>query len=229
MILLRKAGDRGHSKLDWLNSHHTFSFADYYDENWMGSGFLRVINEDFIQPGSGFDMHPHRNMEIITYVVRGALEHKDSMGNGSIIKPGEIQRMSAGSGVRHSEFNYSDTDELHLLQIWIVPENKGMKPGYEQKQIQKQSNQFILIGSNNPSVQAVTIHQNIDLYAGFLDKNSSLIYTLNNHQGWLQLIKGQIQLNEHLVRAGDGVLIQNEKQLTIQCKDEAELLFFEMH
>ncbi len=229
MILLRKAGDRGHSKLDWLNSHHTFSFADYYDENWMGFGFLRVINEDFIQPGSGFDMHPHRDMEIITYVVSGALEHKDSMGNGSIIRPGEIQRMSAGTGVRHSEFNHSDTDELHLLQIWIVPENKGMKSGYEQKQIQKQSNQFILMGSNNPSVQAVTIHQNINLYAGFLDKNSSLIYTLNNHQGWLQLIKGRIQLNGNLVNAGDGVLIQNEKQLTIQCKDEAELLFFEMH
>jgi len=229
MIIVRASEHRGRGHLNWLNSYHTFSFANYYDENWMGYGFLRVINEDFIQPSSGFDTHPHRDMEIITYVVSGTLEHKDSMGNGSIIKSGEIQRMSAGSGVRHSEFNHSDTDELHLLQIWILPDKKGMTPGYEQKKIQKKSNQFILIGSNHASSQAVTIHQNINLYAGFFNKYSSFIYTLTTHQAWLQLIKGRIQLNGNLVSTGDGVLIQNEKQLTIQCENEVELLFFEMH
>lgn len=228
MIIIRPSETRGRSKLDWLNSYHTFSFAEYYDEHWMSFGFLRVINEDFIKPGGGFSTHAHRDMEIITYVISGSLEHKDSLGNGSIIKPSEIQRMSAGTGVRHSEFNPSNTDELHLLQIWILPEKKAMAPGYEQKKILKHTNQFILIASNKPSEHAVIIHQNINLYAGYFDKGLNLSYSLNNHQGWLQLIKGRILLNEQLVHAGDGVLIQNEKQLEIECKEDAELLFFEM-
>lgn len=228
MIIVRPSKSRGRSHIDWLDSHHSFSFADYYDKDWMGYGCLRVINEDVIQPGGGFDAHPHRDMEILTYVVSGILAHQDSMGNGSIIQPGEIQRMSAGTGVRHSEFNYSDTQELHLLQIWVLPEKKGMMPSYEQKKIQKCANQFILIGSHTSSPQAVTIQQNIEIYAGYFDKGSSQVYALNNSHGWLQLIKGEIQLNNQLVRAGDGVLIQKEKQLTLQCMDDAELLFFEM-
>lgn len=228
MIIIRPSEHRGRGHIDWVTSYHTFSFADYYDKNWMGYGFIRVINEDIIQPASGFNTHSHHDMEIITYVVSGMLEHKDNMGNGSIIQHGEIQRMSAGSGVRHSEFNHSDAEALHLLQIWILPEKKGIKPGYEQKKIQKCVNQFILIGSPNPLSHAVTIHQNIDLYVGYFEKGAHFAYQLTSHHGWLQLIKGEVKLNEHQLKPGDGVLIQNENQLSLYCNTDAELLFFDM-
>ena len=228
MIILRKSAERGHGKIDWLNSYHTFSFADYHDVDWMNRGFLRVINEDYIQPGKGFDMHPHRDMEIITYIIHGELKHQDSMGNGSIIKPGEIQRMSAGTGIRHSEFNASNQEGLHLLQIWILPEKKGITPSYEQKQIHPTRNQLILIGSKHPTQQAVKIHQNIELYVGYFDKDKSISYVLNQQDIWIQVIRGVLHVNEFVLQAGDGVWIQQEVVIELCCAHDAEFLLFKM-
>lgn len=228
MITVRKAGERGRGNLDWLTSFYTFSFAEYDDAQWIGRGFLRVINEDFIQPSRGFDLHPHRDMEIITYIISGALKHSDSMGNGSLIRPGEIQRMSAGMGVRHSEFNASDTEELHLLQIWILPEQKGIEPSYEQKQIAQTRNQILLIGSPNPSAQAIKIHQNIELYVGYFDKNHSCALPLHDQDSWLQLVKGQLAVNNIVLEAGDGIWIQQEQHIAMECKENTEFLLFKM-
>jgi len=228
MITIRKSEDRGNSKLDWLNSYHTFSFSDYYDPQWVEFGCLRVINEDIIQPSSGFGMHSHRDMEIITYVVDGALSHKDSMENGSIIRPGEIQRMSAGTGIKHSEFNASETEELHLLQIWITPEKTGMPPSYEQKPILFAPNQLVLIGTPDKTDNAVTIHQNVNLYRGHFTEGNKLTIQLHKRQCWLQLIQGSIQINEQQIGQGDGVAISGEDQGSILCIENAEFLFFEM-
>lgn len=228
VIILRRASERGHSHLNWLKSYHTFSFADYHDDAWMRFGPLRVINEDYIQPGQGFDMHPHSDMEIITYIVSGTLKHQDSMGNGSLIIPGEIQRMSAGTGVRHSEFNYSNTELLHLLQIWIFPEKKGIAPGYEQQKINKANNQLILIGSNHSSEQRVMIHQDIRLYVSFFEKGKDTAYSLNGHAAWLQLIKGRLLVNKEILEPGDGMGMREEQQLIIHCEEDAEFLLFEI-
>lgn len=228
MIYIRKNNERGKGKMNWLNSLHTFSFADYYDPQFMGFGSLRVINEDTVQPGFGFGKHPHDNMEIISYVVDGSLEHQDSMKTGSTIKPGEIQMMTAGTGVEHSEFNPSKTDLLHFLQIWIIPEKRDLKPGYQQIKIQKAPNQFILIGSHATKENTITIHQDINLYAAFLTKNHDVNYLLNNNRmAWLQLIKGTISLNGQTLLAGDGAAIQDEK-INIHCDENAELLFFDL-
>ena len=188
-----------------------------------------VINEDTVLPGYGFGAHPHDKLEIISYVIEGALEHKDSMGTGSIIKPGEIQRMSAGTGVRHSEFNHSKTDLLHFLQIWIIPKQTGLKPSYEQKAIAKIDNKLILIGSPDGRDGSVTIHQNVDLYAAYLATNTTVNYNFNqDHQGWLQLIKGKINLNGQTLSAGDGVAIMDERAVQIQSTQDAELLLFDL-
>lgn len=194
----------------------------------MNFGHLRVINEDYIRQSSGFATHPHRDMEILTYVVFGAVEHQDSLGNGSVISSGEIQRMSAGTGVRHSEANHSNSEALHLLQIWILPEKKGIAPGYEQKKIAKVANQLILIGSNHSSAEAVSIHQNIQLFVGFFEKDKSLQHSLNHRPAWLQLIKGCIQVNQQALNAGDGLGIRDEAQLSITCLEGAEFLLFGM-
>lgn len=228
MIYIRKSQERGLGRTQWLNSLHTFSFADYYDPQFMGFGNLRVINEDTVQPGFGFGKHPHNNMEIISYVVEGSLEHKDSMGTGSVITPGEIQIMSAGTGVEHSEFNHSKTDLLHFLQIWIIPEKSNLKPSYQQKKIQQTKNIWILIGSREQQDSAVKINQDVDLFAAFITPNNSLDYELqNNRMAWLQLIKGKITLNNQEILAGDGVAIENEK-IHIKCLEDAELLFFDL-
>lgn len=228
MIIVRPAADRGVSSTNWLNSFHTFSFADYDDTQWRHFGPLRVINEDFIAPGQGFNTHAHQDMEIITYVVRGALKHQDSTGNSSIIKPGEIQRMSAGTGIQHSEINPLKDEPLHLLQIWIFPERKGLEPGYEQKQIQWTANQLTPIGSHQPTEQAVTIHQNINLYVGHFNKNRTLSYPLHHELAWLQLIKGSLRVNGYELHAGDGIALQDETTLTLHCIENAEFLLFEM-
>lgn len=228
MITIRKSEERGHNAIGWLNSYHTFSFADYYNEAWMQRGYLRVINEDYIQPGQGFDTHPHRDMEIVTYVIQGELKHQDSMGNGSIIKPGEIQRMSAGTGVHHSEFNHSTQEELHLLQIWILPEEKNIEPSYEQKQIHQLRNQLILIGSQHPTQQAVKIHQNIELYVGYFDTDQSISCGLNHQDAWIQLVKGVLDVNGTVLQAGDGVWIQKEEMIALHCIRDAEFLLFKM-
>lgn len=229
MIIVRKSADRGNSQIDWLNSYHTFSFANYYDQRYMGFRSLRVINEDTVQPGCGFGKHPHDNMEIISYVVEGSLEHKDSLGTGSVIKPGEIQRMSAGTGVTHSEFNHSKTESLHFLQIWIIPEKRQLQPSYEQKTIPHEKDKLLLIGSHEGSDQAITIHQDVKLFVAYLTESHSIHYQFEKERkGWLQLVKGKIKLNEQSLSAGDGAAITDEEKIDIVCEKNAELLLFDL-
>jgi redox-sensitive bicupin YhaK (pirin superfamily) len=229
MIHLRKSSDRGHSQIDWLSSYHTFSFADYYDPQFMGFGNLRVINEDTVQPGKGFGRHPHNNMEIISYVVDGSLEHKDSMGTGSVITPGEIQIMSAGTGIEHSEFNHSPSSLLHFLQIWIIPKSSGLKPKYQQNTISRTENSLILIGSPEGKNGSITIQQDVNLYVAYLTPQHSIDYTFQTgRNGWLQLIKGRCDLNGQLLSAGDGAAIQHEKLCHIRCIEAAEFLLFDL-
>jgi quercetin 2,3-dioxygenase len=229
MITIRKSHERGRTQYDWLNSFHTFSFADYDDPHFMGWSSLRVINEDTVQAGMGFGRHPHHDMDIISYVVQGSLEHRDSMGTGSIIKPGEIQLMSAGSGVEHSEFNHSKSDALHFLQIWIIPDKTGLTPSYEQKTIPHQVNQWILIGSQAGGDHAVILHQQTELFVAYLSANQSLQYAFKKgRKGWLQLIKGRIDLNAQVLSAGDGAAMADENNIVITCLEEAELLLFDL-
>jgi quercetin 2,3-dioxygenase len=230
MIITRKADERGLTEITWLKSYHTFSFGDYYDPAHMGFGTLRVINEDSVQPHQGFGTHQHREMEIISYVVEGALEHKDSMGTGSIIKPGEIQRMSAGTGVSHSEYNASKEKPVHFLQIWIIPNQSGLKPSYEQKTLPKSKiNELVLIGSPEGSDQAITIHQNVYLYVAHLTKNTTVHHDFNNdRKAWIQLIRGNISVNDQILNPGDGAKITNEKRLTLSCQHDAEFLLFDL-
>lgn len=229
MIILRKSADRGRGQHGWLDSFHTFSFANYLDPEFMGFGNLRVINQDTVQPGFGFVKHPHNNMEIISYVISGLLEHKDSMGTGSVIQAGEIQRMSAGTGVEHSEFNHSKTDPLHFLQIWIIPEKQGLQPGYEQKKIPQENNKLILIGSREKSDNAVTIHQDINLFVAYLIHGHSVQYAFaKKRAGWVQLIKGKIKVNNQSLSVGDGAAITAEDSIDIVCEEDAELLFFDL-
>lgn len=227
MLTLRRSAERGRSNLNWLDSYHSFSFADYDDPRWMGFGNLRVINEDIIQPGKGFAMHSHRDMEIITYVVNGALAHKDNMGNGSIIRPGDIQRMSAGTGIKHSEFNASQTEPLHLLQIWITPQTLGIQPGYEQKQMTKIINQLTLIGSSQNLSEGIMIHQTVQMLVGCFTMGSLLSHPLQQRRCWLQMITGQMTVNDQLLYAGDGVAIEGEETLRFCCLEPSEFLLFD--
>ena len=231
MIVIRRSQDRGKSAFAWLESYHTFSFAHYYAANHMGFGCLRVINEDYIEPGQGFGRHAHANMEILTYVVNGSLVHQDSLGTGSIIGPGEIQRMSAGVGVEHSEFNHSATDALHLLQIWIKPAIRDLPASYEQKKINQEKNKLILIAGPAPNdvAGAVLIQQEVKLFCAHLLTDSAITYEIDEKRmGWLQLIKGQLRVNGHLINAGDGVAITMEKTIEIASLSEAEFLLFDL-
>ncbi|HEY2759110.1 MAG TPA: pirin family protein [Pirellulales bacterium] len=231
MFTLRKSTDRLHTDIDWLNSWHTFSFGDHYDPNWINFGPLRVINEDFVQPGMGFGMHPHRDMEIITYIVEGALEHKDSLGTGSVIRPGDVQRMTAGTGIHHSEFNPSQDAKVHLLQIWIVPEQRGLTPSYEQKAIpnSEKHNRLRLIASHNGRDGSVTIRQDTDIYSSLLDPNQNVVHQLaTGRSAWLQLIRGALTVNGNALSAGDGAGIRSEPNLEITATKDAELLLFDL-
>lgn len=229
MITIRKSDERGKSTLGWLKSYHTFSFADYYDPKHVHFSNLRVINEDTVEAGYGFDRHPHNNMEIISYVIEGALSHEDSMGTGSTIRPGEIQRMSAGTGITHSEYNASNEQSLHFLQIWIVPETMQLQPSYEQITIDRKPNKFILIGSPATRDDAITIHQQVDLYAAYLDKDVTVSHAMRAKHGcWLQLIKGEITLNGKQLKGGDGAAITDEKEIEIHTTQAAELLLFDL-
>ncbi len=232
MLTLRSSEDRGHANLGWLNSHHSFSFGNYYDPSHMGFGSLRVINEDQVKPGTGFDTHGHRDMEIVSYVLEGALEHKDSLGTGSIIRPGEVQRMSAGTGIRHSEFNPSSDEPVHFLQIWIVPEREGLAPGYEQKTFsaEEKRGNWCLVGSRDGREGSVTIHQDVDLYAALLGDGDRAIHDLaNGRQAWLQVARGAVMANGELLSAGDGVGLTNEKAIAVQgASGDAEVLLFDM-
>ncbi|MBA2656337.1 MAG: pirin family protein [Tatlockia sp.] len=229
MIIIRKAKERGQTMLSWLESYHSFSFSSYYDPEFIGFESLRVINEDRVQPSAGFDRHSHKDMEIISYVISGAIEHKDSLGNGSLIKPGEIQRMSAGAGVEHSEFNPSKTEILHFLQIWIYPGKPLLKPEYEQKTIQKETNKLTLIGSSNKIKNSVTINQDVELFVGYFEPNKLCVYHCKpNRQGWLQLIKGKLKVNGQQLYPGDGAAIIDENRIDINSLERSEFLFFNL-
>lgn len=231
MITRRPADARGRTRIDWLDSRHTFSFADYFDEAHMGFGSLRVINEDRMTPGTGFPMHGHRDMEIISYVLSGALEHKDSLGTGSIIRPGEIQRMSAGTGIRHSEYNPSPTEPVHFLQIWILPERAGLQPSYEQKvtRIADTPGKLRLIGARNGGDGTVTIHQDVNLYAGVLRRGDVTDYVPPaGRRTWIQIARGSIDLNGQMLAQGDGAAVIDEPRLRLTAASDAEVILFDL-
>ena len=231
MITIRSAQSRGVANFGWLDSRHTFSFGNYYDPNYMGFADLRVINEDKVAPGQGFGTHAHRDMEIISYVLEGALEHKDSIGTGSVIRPGDVQRMSAGTGIRHSEFNASQTEPVHFLQIWILPEQEGITPSYEQKTfaLEEKRGRLRLVGSCDGREGSITIHQNVNFYAASLQNGETVNHSLaEGRVAWLQVVRGAVQLNEQMLTAGDGATVE-ELQLTLQgASDDAEVLLFDM-
>jgi quercetin 2,3-dioxygenase len=231
MINIRRGEQRGGGNFGWLNTRHTFSFDTYHDPNFMGFRSLRVINEDVVQAGEGFPTHPHRDMEIITYVLEGALGHKDSLGTGSVIRPGDGQRMSAGLGIRHSEMNASDTDPVHLLQIWILPNRRGVEPGYEQKAFPAEEKQGKLrvIASPNGENDSVTINQDAKLYVSLLAPGQKVTHDLaEDRYAWLQVAKGTVELNGKLLKQGDGAAVSEEQKLTIEGKQDAEVLLFDL-
>lgn len=226
MIQLRPSEQRGRSQLSWLDSRHTFSFNEYYDPENMGFRQLRVINEDWVAPGKGFGTHPHRDMEILTYVLEGALEHRDSMGSSSVIRPGELQKMSAGTGVTHSEFNPSAKEPVHLLQIWILPERKGLKPSYEQQAIGDLTGGFHLLAGKNG---AVTIHQDAQLYAAKLAPGERAAHKLApGRHAWVQVARGAIELNGKEMKAGDGAAVTGEDVITSKAEEASEVLLFDL-
>jgi redox-sensitive bicupin YhaK (pirin superfamily) len=228
---MRRAEERGHANHGWLDSYHTFSFGGYYDPQHMGFAKLRVINDDTVSPGAGFDTHGHRDMEIISYVLDGALQHKDSMGNGSLIRPGDVQRMSAGSGVTHSEFNASKSEPVHFLQIWILPEKQGLEPSYEQKAYSKEarSGRLRLVGSRDGREGSLTIHQDVDLYATLFSDSDSVTHKLaDGRKGWVQVAKGSVIVNDNEVFAGDGIALEGPKTITLTGSADAEILLFDM-
>ena len=231
MIVLRKSEDRGHANHGWLDTYHTFSFNTYYDPAHVRFRDLRVINEDRVAPGRGFGTHPHENMEILTYVLEGALQHKDSMGTGSMIRPGDVQRMSAGTGVTHSEFNGSKTEPVHLLQIWIFPEEEGIEPGYEQKTFpaNERSGKLKLVASRRGREGSLTIHQNVDLYSSILDRGQHVQHSLApGRHAWVQVARGSVTLNGKDLHAGDGAAVSQESELDVQARDKSEILLFDL-
>jgi redox-sensitive bicupin YhaK (pirin superfamily) len=231
MITLRRAEDRGHFDHGWLNTYHTFSFADYRDPKHMGFRGLRVINEDRVQPGQGFGTHPHRDMEIITYVLEGGLEHRDSMGNGSIIRPGEVQRMSAGTGVTHSEFNASKAELVHFLQIWLLPAERGIKPGYEQKVIDgnEQVGRLRLIASPDGRDGSVAIHSDACLYAGRFDAGAAAELAIPNaRHAWVHVARGKARISGHDLQAGDGAALSDEPTVRVDGIAASEVLVFDL-
>lgn len=230
MIKIRHAEERGHANFGWLNSRHTFSFGHYHDPDHMGFGPLRVINDDHVSAGGGFDTHGHKNMEIISYVLAGELAHKDDMGNGSQIRPGDVQIMSAGTGVRHSEFNNSKTEGVHFLQIWIMPEHDDLTPGYNQKNFaDTRAGKLALVASGDARDGALKINQDVDLYASLLSDGEKVTHAFAPQRiGWLQVTSGKIKLNDTQLQPGDGAAISDESKITIQASSDAEFLLFDM-
>ncbi len=230
MITIRPSNQRGGGDYGWLKTRHTFSFSDYHDPKWMGFRSLRVINEDWVAPNGGFPTHPHRDMEIITYVLSGKLEHKDSLGTGSVILPGDGQRMSAGRGIRHSEANPSSKDPVHLLQIWILPDKQGHEPGYEQKSFSEaeKRGKFRLVASNDGADGSVKINQDAKLFVTLLAPGEEVTQSLEKRHAWLQVAKGDVELNGKKLQQGDGAAISEETKLTIKANNDAEVLLFEL-
>ena len=231
MINIRRSNERGGGDYGWLNTRHTFSFDQYHDPRYMGFRSLRVINEDRVAPGEGFPTHPHRDMEIITYILEGALEHKDSLGTGSVIRPGDGQRMSAGRGIRHSEMNPSPTESAHLLQIWIMPDRSGHEPSYEQKAFpdEEKLGKLRLIAGPDGKDGSVTIHQDARLYVTLLSPGQEVVHELaKGRHAWLQVAKGAIELNGMPLKPGDGAAVSDEPELTIKGIENAEVLMFDL-
>jgi hypothetical protein len=231
MFSIRKASDRGHAQHGWLESFHTFSFADYYDPRNMGFRSLRVVNEDRVQPGQGFGKHSHRDMEILSYVVKGALEHEDSMGNGSVIRPGDIQLMRAGRGVTHSEFNPSEREPVHFLQIWIVPDRNGLAPAYAQRAFSRgeRAGRLRLVASRNGADESLQIAQDARVFASLLDAGQSAAHELAPGRGaWLQIVRGELLANDQPLSAGDGASVEDVRRLTLHAATSSELLLFDL-
>jgi hypothetical protein len=232
MQVVRRSQDRGLANHGWLKSFHSFSFADYYDPQWMGYGALRVINEDRIAPGTGFGTHGHRDMEIISYVLDGALAHKDSMGNGSVIRPGDVQRMSAGTGVMHSEFNHEKAGETHFLQIWIQPDRRGTQPGYEEKHFSPESKRGVLrlVGSQDGRDGSVRIQQDVSMYAGLFNGDEAASLKLDPaRQVYLHVARGEINANGTTLQAGDALMLNGESALELSAGHDAEVIVFDLN
>jgi hypothetical protein len=231
MLDIRRSQERGHANHGWLDTHYSFSFADYYDPRFMGFRSLRVINDDRVAPGRGFPTHAHRDMEIVTYVLEGALQHRDSLGNGSVIRPGDVQRMSAGTGVSHSEFNPSRSEPLHLLQIWILPDRNGLAPEYEQKTFSdaEKRGKLRLVASRDGRDGSVTIHQDAEIHASVLGVGDRVAYDLRPaRHAWVQVASGKVHLNGKALEEGDGAAISSEPRIELVGVDEAEVLLFDL-
>ena len=231
MMKIRKANERGHAEHGWLDTYHTFSFADYYDPQWMGFRSLRVINDDLVMPGMGFGTHPHRDMEIITYVLSGALEHKDSMGNGRVIRPGEVQYMAAGTGVRHSEFNPSKEEAVHLLQIWIQPDRKGVGPRYAEKSLANaQTGVLHLVASKTGRDGSIAIHQDADLRLAKLNPGDRVTHKLTpGRYAWVHVAEGEVSVNGKKLSGGDAAAISEETSLELSAAKQSQVLLFDLN
>lgn len=231
MMKIRKASERGHAEHGWLDTYHTFSFADYHDPQWMGFRSLRVINDDLVMPGMGFGTHPHRDMEIITYILSGALEHKDSMGNGRIIRAGEMQYMAAGTGVEHSEFNPSPDEAVHLLQIWIVPDRKGVTPRYVEKSLaDAAAGEFHLVASKTGRGGSIAIHQDADLWLARLDAGQRVTHSFaSKRHAWVHVAEGGVSLNGKPLQGGDGAAVSGERTLELSATKPAQVLLFDLN
>jgi hypothetical protein len=231
MINILKSNERGHANHGWLDSHHTFSFADYYNPEWMGYRSLRVINDDLVMPGMGFGAHPHRDMEIITYILSGQLEHKDSMGNGRIIKPGDIQYMAAGKGVQHSEFNPSKDEAVHLLQIWIQPDAKGVTPRYAEKSLRDAgTGKLHLVTSKTGRENSIAIHQDADLWLAKLAPDDRVAHQLNpSRHAWVHLAEGEVKLNGKTLLGGDAAAIDDESAVELVAAKPSQVLLFDLN
>jgi hypothetical protein len=231
MFRVRQAAGRGHFDHGWLDTHHTFSFGDYYDPAHTGFRSLRVVNDDRVAPGQGFGMHGHKDMEIVTYVLEGSLAHKDSMGNGSLIRAGELQRMTAGTGIRHSEFNPSDTDWVHLYQIWLLPQQKGLEPGYEELALtnEEKLGRFRLVASPESAEGSLTIHQDAHLYLASLSPGQSVSQKIGpGRAAWLQVLRGSVNVLENALVAGDGVAVTDEDGVAVRADAPSEVLLFDL-
>ncbi|TWU19928.1 pirin family protein [Allorhodopirellula heiligendammensis] len=231
MINIRRSADRGHADYGWLMSHHTFSFSAYHDVNHMGFRALRVMNEDRVGAGQGFGSHPHKDMEIVSYVLEGALEHKDSMGNGAVLHPGEFQRISAGTGITHSEFNPSSDEPTHFYQIWIGPDRLGHAPSYEQKRfdVSSSAQQLRLVASADGREGSITIHQDVQIYVAQLAAEKSIEFQLEeSRHAWLQVLRGRVKLNGYAMETGDGAAVSSETALDICATLDAEIMLFDL-
>ena len=232
MIQIRRAAERGHANHGWLDTHHTFSFSTYQDPHHMRFRSLRVMNEDFVAPGQGFGTHPHHDMEIVTYVLEGALEHKDSMGYGEVLRPGEFQRMSAGTGITHSEFNPSQTEPVHLYQIWLFPDQKGIKPSYEQKRFPEEGrrNRLQLVASRDAEAGSLKIHQDARIYLSTLDAEQEIRHEIaEGRYAWLQVLGGRVSLNGQELNISDGAAVSEENLLEIRAGQAAEIMLFDLN